>query len=331
MNKLSNPDLEVFKSLNMSNLETINKIFPCSINVPISVLIGCVKYHDLFKWVTESYTSVRLSKVYHDINVALLDLPADGILLYLPMLSIYLLFNDADTYKLYVNNIFNSEICYNSKIVQIVMMNNKHKFIISCADDEFLIATLKKVLRSDCEVAKNEDMVQLTFSNIFVSSREEEIKLFQKLKDKINHSSLSLLVVKDSLISQKRYIEADVSKFLEMKIDDQEKVNKKMMKRLDDIWYYLKSQPPVVNITINNNINQPTRSFKNVKDAREALISWINANSPVGKTMTDYYNACRGEVMVKSLHMGDLTKLVEELGYLANRKTKPYVWTEKSI
>lgn len=45
--------------------------------------------------------------------------------------------------------------------------------------------------------------------------------------------------------------------------------------------------------------------------------------------MTDYY--CRGEIIVKSLHMGDLTKLVEELGYTANRKTKPYVWNATSI
>lgn len=330
MNKLANCDLEIFKNIKMNNLETINKVFSVPVNVPLQVLISCIKYHELFKWVTESCTTVRLSKVYHDINIALLDLPVDGILLYLPILSIYLLFDNVDSYKQYVNNIFNSEICYNSKIVQIVMMNNKHKFIISCTDDENLINTLKEVLRSDCEVAKNEDMVQLTFSNIFVSSRDEEIKLFQKLKEKINHSSLSLLVIKDSLISEKRYIEADVSKLLKMKIVDQEKIDKKMMKRLDDIWYYLKSQPSVVNITINN-INQPTHIFNDVKDAREALINWINMNSPIGKTMTDYYNLCRGEVIVKSLHMKNLTKLVEELGYSANRKTKPYVWNIKSI
>lgn len=79
----------------------------------------------------------------------------------------------------------------------------------------------------------------------------------------------------------------------------------------------------VVNITINN-INQPTHIFN---DKREAL--WINMNSPIGKTMTDYYNTC--EVIVKSLHMKNLTKLVEELGYSVNRKTKPYVWNIKSI
>ena len=87
-----------------------------------------------------------------------------------------------------------------------------------------------------------------------------------------------------------------------MKIVDQEKIDKKMMKRLDDIWYYLKSQPSVVNITINN-INQPTHIFNDV------II----------------------HVIVKSLHMKNLTKLVEELGYSVNRKTKPYVWNIKSI
>ena len=76
-----------------------------------------------------------------------------------------------------------------------------------------------------------------------------------------------------------------------MKIVDQEKIDKKMMKRLDDIWYYLKSQPSVVNITINN-INQPTHIFNN---KREAL--WINMNSPIGKTMTDYYNTCNSKVV----------------------------------
>jgi hypothetical protein len=253
MNNLSANDLAILKNVDMSHLSAINSVFCSPTSVPLQVLIGCVKEFELFKWVTQSCTDIRLSKAYYDINLALVDLPVDGILLYLPLISIYLLFDCVDMYKKYIKDIFHSDICYNNRIVQIVMINNKHKFIISCTNDEKLISDLKKVLRSDCEIIKNEDMVQLTFNNIVVSSREDEIELFRKLKEKISHSSLSLLVVKDSLFSQKRYIEADVSNLLVMHTHDQKIMNSKMMKRLDDIWSYLKSQPPtVVNITVNN-------------------------------------------------------------------------------
>jgi hypothetical protein len=42
--------------------------------------------------------------------------------------------------------------------------------------------------------------------------------------------------------------------------------------------------------------------------------------------MLDYYNKCRCDIRIKSLHIKELTKIVEELGYSTNRKTKPYVW-----
>lgn len=164
MSKLTISDSRVIKKFNSEHLSMLNDTFSSSLDVPIRVLLGCIHETELFAQVMNSGRCV-----YYDVDLMLASSP--NVILYLPTLSVYQIFDDMSSCMLHLSNNFRRGLSF--------VTVNDNKIDICCVNDRQLVANLEEILGSIYYMSEYEGIVSLTIKS---SISAHQYKLLQCLK-----------------------------------------------------------------------------------------------------------------------------------------------------
>lgn len=198
-----------------------------------------------------------------------------NVLIYIPILGLYQLFDNVEKYKLYLDRIQDKQI-NNLLFQQLVLISAEHKFILRCENKPELIDKIKLILNTNIvDIKESPGYVQLTFNTLKVSSFAQEQIYFEKIMRNILNAPIYI----PRHGNDTKFVENDITY-----------TDKSVIKMLKNIEKYVMQSKIVVNIgdvsggNVSVNINSETKN-----DDKTKLIEWLEANPINGKIIQSAY------------------------------------------
>ncbi len=192
-----------------------------------------------------------------------------NVLIYIPILGLYQLFDNVEKYQLYLERMQDKQI-NNLLFQQLVLISAEHKFILRCENKPELIDKIKLILNTNIvDIKESPGYVQLTFNTLKVSNFAQEQIYFEKI---MRH-------ILDAPIYIPRH--GNDTKFVENDITYTDKSVIKMLKNIEKYVMQCNTVKGgnVTNIVIEGNgtINLVNK-VKNTDDKYSIVDNWLKAN-----------------------------------------------------
>jgi hypothetical protein len=202
-----------------------------------------------------------------------------NVLIYVPILGLYQLFNDISSYQTYLDRMKLNNM-NNLLFRQLVLISAEHKFILRCENKIELIEKIKNILNTNIvDIKESPTYVQLTFDGLRVSSFAEEQVLFEKIMRQV--LDVSVYIPRHN--GDNKFVENDMNC-----------TNKSVMKMLKNIENYVMQAKTIVNVNpsgvIQGNVSITVVNKSNpTNDNKEKLINWLQANQIDDKILQSEY------------------------------------------
>ena len=161
-------------------------------NISFGVIVNLINNHELLVKLTNSkFTFLKIEfTFYHNYIDVTKKFVFGNVLIYIPLLGLYQLFDNIEKYKIYLERI--QEMKINDMLFrQLVLISAEHKFILRCENKPELIDKIKHALDVNVvSVDEKPTYVQLTFNTINVSSFVQEQNLFERITQSVLNNSI---------------------------------------------------------------------------------------------------------------------------------------------
>ncbi len=174
-------------------IKSIKVYISDDLNISLSMISGILRHQEIFVNIFNLVCyGMNLPKLefsaYHTYSTVGSKFKYGNVLIYVPELELYQLFDDLEKYKAYLKRMQDNEV--DLEFCQLVLISAEHKFILRCENNPELISKIENILGSNTEITEFSSYVQLTFGSIKVSSFIQEQALFEKITRDILDGSI---------------------------------------------------------------------------------------------------------------------------------------------
>jgi hypothetical protein len=248
-------------------------------NMPLRTFTGIMNNQAMFRYISGDLHAKEFTYYYNHDEVHK-KFAMGNVLIYLPNLQLYQLFDDLEMYKKYIIRIDDYGFDRSIPVYELILITIEHKFIVRCDNSEKLISDIKRILPGKMEQNIDGPFAELIFDRM-VSSFEQEQVLFRLIIESVPDSSIRVPVHKDHNDYNTNFVEHSVSPLYGPR-------NEEIIELLERIENSIKSIKPTVykycNVnndctSVTNAVNRKTVSKPKV-DNRKIVEDWI-ANNPI--------------------------------------------------
>mgnify|MGYP001439653241 CR=1 FL=1 len=249
---------------------------PKHMKMPVNTFIGIMNNKMIFGYMANFNKPTKEFVFYYDYREVSTDFKLGNVLIYLPTLHLYQLFEDVDKYSEYINRMREFDFTEEIFARQLVLISAAHNFIVKCENSKTLIKRIVEVIHKK-PIRKQVDgyWIQLTFDIIF-SNFLQERDFFEEISRKVRNESFTLPVHGE----ENKFIENNTAS---LHVKDKEKITK----RLKHIEKYIMQAKKVQTYNhcaigaVDSNCKNATISAKSINkssDNKSAVRNWIRVN-----------------------------------------------------